>query len=235
MSRGTASAYRGRNAVSGLGVAFVGEGPTEEVFYRAYLFRRAAQLGLGMKRRMGVTGVEYLCERVTGGSAVVMFHGAGSITSIPKTLNWFREACVGERPGFGWSVFLCFDTDGHNDAITQYHQGDWLVLRQGLADMGASVFDLAAEADIEDIMLLDLDGARRYSGAPSDFVPHGGKGKSKMKRLFRAAGPGHAYHEGVRAEGLVASLDMDLIRATAPSTIDFDLVDACVFGIGTAS
>lgn len=215
------------------GVAFIGEGATEKVFYREYLTTRASSLGLDVSRHEGDVDAEYRCGRVDSGCTVVMFHGAGSISSIPKTLGWFRGVCLGEWPRLGWDVFLCFDTDGHNDAITQYHLGDWIALRQGLCDLGANVFDLAADADIEDIMLIDLDGVRRYAGAPDDFVPVGRKGKSRMKHLFRAAGPGHAYHEGPRAKELIASLDMDRIREQAPASIDFDLVDRCVFGVGS--
>jgi len=58
-----------------------------------------------------------------------------------------------------WVVFLCYDTDSHNRDISQFYEGDWSELRKSIENNSrTSIFDLAASADIEDIMLLDIDG-----------------------------------------------------------------------------
>ena len=79
-----------------------------------------------------------------------------------------------------------------------------------------SIIDLAAQADIEDIMLIDADGVFRFLDLPVSVIPTGAKGKSKMKKIFRQKGPGSAYHEGARAEELINALDMDKIIMLSP-------------------
>lgn len=37
-----------------------------------------------------------------------------------------------------------------------------------------------------------------------------------MKKIFRAKGPGYAYHEGDRAEDLIKALDLDKIILESP-------------------
>ena len=82
-----------------------------------------------------------------------------------------------------------------------------------------SIIDFAASADIEDIMLLDIEGICAFKNQPIVPVPSGRKGKAKMKKLFKSFGIGIAYHEGNRAEPMIKSLDFDKIIQSAP----FDL------------
>lgn len=82
------------------------------------------------------------------------------------------------------------------------------------------VIDLAAHADIEDIILLDSESVFKFIGiAPVPIPTKGKKGKRKMKMLFRMKGNGSAYHEGKRAEPLIQSLDFEKIMSK--STIPF--------------
>ncbi len=86
------------------------------------------------------------------------------------------------------------------------YEGDWAVLRDSLKN-AKSVIDIAAAADIEDVMLQDIEHVCGYINCDIPTALKGRKGKVKMKNLFRDNGM--AYHEGKRARALIDVLDMD--------------------------
>lgn len=91
------------------------------------------------------------------------------------------------------------------------------MLRESISPAAQKVVDLAAEADIEDVMLCDLPGVLSLLGLPPETeMPPGNKRKTKLKKLFRKVAPNKAYHSGERAKGLISHLDMAEIRASAP-------------------
>ena len=79
-----------------------------------------------------------------------------------RSIRLFDRACVGENPETAWTVFLCYDTDEHNSDITKFHEGDWAMLRESISPAAQKVVGLAAEADIEDVMLCDLPGVLSF-------------------------------------------------------------------------
>ena len=83
---------------------------------------------------------------------------------MTNSATWFHRACVKEYSNIGWSVFLCYDTDAYNSDITKFHEGDWLRLRQSIESDAESIADLAAQADIEDVMLCDFQGVLAFLG-----------------------------------------------------------------------
>ena len=128
---------------------------------------------------------------------------------------WVRNICIGEKSNFPWTVCLCYDTDSYNDDITRFYDGDWAAFRKNLEAISNQirVVDLAAKADIEDIMLVDIDGIARFLNASNIVIPSGGKGKTKMKIIFR--GQGKYYHEGIRAQKLINCLNFGHIFENA--------------------
>lgn len=95
-----------------------------------------------------------------------------------------------------WTVYLCYDTDSSSSNISKFYEGDWKILRQELENSKATtIVDLAASADIEDIMLYDIESVLTFLGIAMPVKLVGRKGKAKMKALYRKAG--RAYHEGV--------------------------------------
>ena len=128
---------------------------------------------------------------------------------------WVRNICIGEKSNFPWTVCLCYDTDSYNDDITRFYDGDWAAFRKNLEAISNQirVVDLAAKADIEDIMLVDIDGIARFLNASNIVIPSGGKGKTKMKIIFR--GQGKYYHEGIRAQKLINCLNFGHICENA--------------------
>lgn len=114
-------------------------------------------------------------------------------------------------------MFLCYDTDNYTPNISKFYEDDWKELRKTISKhKSCSIIDLAAQADIEDIMLLDKDGIFNFLEMAPIPIPAGSKGKMKMKKLFRAKGRGCACHEGNRAEPLIKVLDLDKIISLSP-------------------
>ena len=203
------------------GIALIVEGPTEEELYRQFLFWACDKHPGSYFHQSRDRGE--VCYVMSNGiqSVLVKFHSANTISRIPQAQAWFLQSCVGRHPSVSWHVFLAYDTDGHTNPVSQAKEGDWPELRAALSVSAESITDLAADADVEDVMLLDPAGALRFLGLPADTpIPSGGKGKSKMKRLFRTADVRRAYHEGSKALPLIKGLDLSLIFERAGMPID---------------
>ncbi|MDO4515916.1 MAG: hypothetical protein Q4C76_02110 [Bacillota bacterium] len=148
---------------------------------------------------------------------LIMFNVVGTISQITNSSNWFEKRCYGRFKNLEWVVFLCYDTDNYTPNISKFYEGDWKELCKTISKhRSCSIIDLAAQADIEDIMLLDEDNIFKFLEMPPIPIPAGSKGKMKMKKLFRAKGRGCAYHEGNRAEPLINALDFDKIISSSP-------------------
>ena len=77
------------------------------------------------------------------------------------------------------------------------------MLRESISPAAQKVVDLAAEADIEDVMLRDLPGVLSFPGLPPETeMPPGNRGKTKLKKLYRKVAPNKAYHSDKRGQGL---------------------------------
>lgn len=198
------------------GLAFVVEGATERVFYEEYLASLCDAMGMQMVKNLGTQENSYIVTRGDR-SLVVMINSVGSVTQMTNSQTWFKRTC---RDGFEkmpWYVFLCYDTDCYTGDITKFYESDWRRLRQAIEEDAESVTDLAACADIEDIILCDLSGVLAFLGlSPETGMPNGRKGKAKLKKLFRMVAINNAYHEGGRARELIRALDMSKIERVAP-------------------
>lgn len=162
----------------------------------------------------------YYCLENAEYKVLVMFNVVGTISQITNSGNWFEKRCYGQFRNLGWTVFLCYDTDNYSQNISKFYEGDWKELRKTISKhKSCSIIDLAAHADIEDIMLLDLDSIFKFLEIDPVPLPSGSKGKMKMKKLFRSKGQGCAYHEGNRAEPLIKSLDLDKIIYLSPVSL----------------
>ena len=202
------------------GLAFIVEGATEKVFYLEYLSQLCKAKGLALRKDLATQEDSYAITSANG-EKVVMMASANSVSQMTNSATWFDRACVGENPEVAWTVFLCYDTDEYNSDITKFHEGDWAMLRESIAPSAQKVVDLAAKADIEDVMLCDLPGVLSFLGLPPETeMPPGNKGKTKLKKLYRKVAPNKAYHSGERAKGLVSHLDMAEIRTSAPVPLE---------------
>lgn len=200
------------------GVAFILEGDTEKVFYLSLLKHlRRKYVGISICKQTDPNSGEifYTLEN-DNHKVLIMFNVVGTISQITNSGNWFEKRCYGQHKNLEWTVFLCYDTDNYTPNISKFHEDDWKELRKTISKRkSCSIIDLAAQADIEDIMLVDADGVFRFLNMEPIAIPSGSKGKVKMKKIFRLKGPGYAYHEGQRSEALINALDLDKIISTS--------------------
>lgn len=202
------------------GLAFIVEGATEKVFYLEYLSQLCEAKGLILRKDLETQEDRYTIA-LPNSEKVVMMASVNSVSQMTNSATWFDRACVGENPKVAWTVFLCYDVDEYNSDISKFHEGDWAMLRKSIAQSAQKVVDMAAEADIEDIMLCDLPGVLAFLGlSPKTEVPPGNKGKTKLKKLYRKVAPNKAYHSGERAKSLISYLDMAKIKAVAPIPLE---------------
>jgi len=207
------------------GMAFIMEGVTEKVFYKVYVRQAAKRLGLTCEELI-VSDTPAIVVGDPRGSALLLFHNVGSVSQIPNAGSWFSRVCVGGWPVMPWHVLLCYDTDSYNADVTKFHEGEWLQLRKEIGQDASSIADLAAEADIEDVMLCDQEGVLSFLGLPPETaIPGGKKGKRRMAKLHRMVAPNVAYHAGDKARLLIEALDMQLIARNAPDGIDLTRID----------
>ena len=192
------------------GFAFIVEGPTEKVFYTQllkYLAQKyTVELNSGYDELMHE---HYLWYSMHDEISIVKINVVGTITQIPNSDRWFHSQCCAP---YGedclWNVFLCYDTDNYKPDITKFYEGDWKKLRESLREANET-YDLAASADIEDVMLQDQEGICRFLGCKNPGPLPGIKGKKKMTGLYKKCGK--IYHEGDKARDMIKSLDMEKI------------------------
>ena len=212
------------------GVAFVFEGETEKVFYHVlmnYFIKKHPGYEL-LEEQDDNTGEKFYVLSFQSKRIIIKSNNVGTISQVTNSGTWFNNRCHKEYESIGWTIFLCYDTDNYSNDITKFQEGDWKELRKTIEkNRNCKVIDLAAQADIEDIMLLDSDGVFNFLGLSPVPIPNGKKGKSKMKKIFRMKGIGFAYHEGERARSLIESLDMEKIITS--STIPFIEIEKSCF------
>jgi len=202
----------------GRGIAFIFEGQTEEEFYFSMLrYFVTKNHGYELYKESDTETNEYRYIITSdSNSVIVKTYTVGTILSSVRTsANWFKNNCYKQYKKINWTVFLCYDTESYSYDISQFNSDDWKDFRKTIADnRRTTIVDMASVADIEDTMLLDMDGVCKYLGIPDCAIPGGSKGKIKMKKLFRDNG--QTYHEGERARYLIDSLDKGAIISKSP-------------------
>ena len=191
------------------GCAFIVEGETEKEFYLSFLSFLTRKHSAQISRYVVRDDVPDVIYRIAYKDDIILvkFHSVNAITQIPRSGAWFNAQCL-DKYKIPWNVFLCYDTDKYLEDISKFYKDDWKLLRQDLKK--ASVLDVAAAADIEDVMLTDLVGVCHFIGCEVPSMPIAGrKGKVKLKNLFRDHN--QYYHEGKRARPLIEALNMQLI------------------------
>lgn len=199
------------------GIAFICEGDTEKMFYCTLLGYFCHKHGATMERReeKNAPDILYILE-LADKRYLVKFNVVNAISNMPKAGKWLEAACIKTYKCRMWYAFLCYDTDSYSNNVSPFFKDDWLSLRGTLEACGAIVVDLAAAAEIEDIMLCDLEGICNFLGCSQSAAEclSGRKGSAKMKKLFR--NQGFSYHKGERALPLIKCLNMQKIIDTCP-------------------
>ena len=214
-----------------VGVALIVEGDTEKIFYSEFIEYRTRMHGLDITRISGVDGTNFEVRRSDGTVVIVKLNNVGTVTQMTNSAEWFLRSCAARHADIPWSVFLGYDTDAYNSSITKFHEGDWARLRKDIERSAEVIVDLAAEADIEDVMLCDYAGVLKFLGLSAGTpMPGGRKGKVRMKRLHQMSALNRPYHEGDRTRPLIQALDMEKIMEDAP--IPLDLLEKAIVGVG---
>lgn len=186
------------------GIAFILEGDTEKEFYLSLLEFLCKKHGGILERQLdcGNSPDIIYSLRTPKRSLLLKFNTVNTVTQMPHSNRWFITQCKEKHKDVGsWTIFLCYDLDNYKNDITKFYEGDWANLRTSLKKKAKAVHDIAAAADIEDIILSDIDGVSSFLGSSSTMeLPTGSKGKAKLKKLFRQVGK--TYHEGKRARAL---------------------------------
>lgn len=194
------------------GLAFVVEGATERVFYHEYL--RWCCNHMPGSTMVQLPNKDYVI-RTDDGDVLVKFNVKGSVGSVPNALSWVRSTCISTK--MPWTVVLCYDTDG--DVSLNLDTRAWKRFRSDLANLKLPVIDLAADADIEDVMLVDIQGVRHFLGLSDNVEPRGRKGKTKLRSLYKAVDVTRPYKAGERARDLICSLSFEATEEGAPMNI----------------
>lgn len=198
------------------GIAFIMEGATEKVFYKSLLQWLASNNESYSFGKIETPDIGEIAFKWQSGeeNVLIKFNIVGAITQIVHSGKWFANTCS-KKYKIPWQVFLCYDTDSPDKDISKFYEDDWKLLRNELKKAKAKeIVDLAASADIEDVMLVDLGGICNYLGIPVPTELKGRKGKAKMKALYRSCG--NTYHEGEKSEDMVSSLDFRKIIDEGP-------------------
>ena len=198
------------------GLALILEGTTEKVFYKNLLiYLQSLDSKIVMQKEMERDSGDMIYIWIKGKRKVIVkTYVVGTITQIIHSGKWFANRCANKYK-LPWTVCLCYDADSSSGDISKFHEGDWERLRNELEKSKAKeIIDLAASADIEDVLLYDIEGICSYLQIKvPEYLP-GRKGKAKMKALYRSCGA--TYHEGERAEQMIKVLDMDKIIRRSP-------------------
>jgi len=210
------------------GIAFVLEGSTEKIFY-LNLLKYFADIDkkIVFKKVILEEEGEIFYEWTSETKKIIIkIYVVGTITQISNSGKWFLSKCS-EKLKIPWSVYLCYDTDSPKADISKFYEGDWKRLRE-VINKGRTkkIVDLAASADIEDILLYDLEGICGFLNIPVPDTLTGRKGKAKMKALYRSCGA--TYHEGDRAENMINALNKEKIITNAP--LDLQQLKKDIFG-----
>lgn len=197
------------------GIAFIMEGSTEKVFYRSFMTWLANRQGCKFEKIDALDTGEVLFEWINGDETILIkINVVGAVTQLVHSGKWFSNTCA-KRYRISWNVYLCYDTDSHDYDISKFYRDDWKLLREELKKSKAKkIVDLAARADIEDVMLIDLLGICRYLGIAPPEKLTGRKGKAKMKALYRSCGK--TYHEGEKSADMVEKINYEKIIRDGP-------------------
>lgn len=197
------------------GIAFIMEGSTEKVFYRSFMTWLANRQGCKFEKIDALDTGEVLFEWINGEETILIkINVVGAVTQLVHSGKWFSNTCA-KRYRIPWNVYLCYDTDSHDYDISKFYRDDWKLLREELKKSKAKkIIDLAARADIEDVMLIDLLGICRYLGIAPPEKLAGRKGKAKMKALYRSCGK--TYHEGEKSADMVGKINYEKIIRDGP-------------------
>ena len=133
-----------------------------------------------------------------------------------KVCRIFEKSVKKQYPGHDYKVVLCYDSDAFE--FSRKPPVDWTEVMKGLREEGANDVRLVKSVtSIEDWFLYDIEGLRKFLRLPKKFKMTGYKGQKGLVQLFHKAKK--TYIKGVRCDGLIEALDLDVIMPKIKSEI----------------
>lgn len=133
-----------------------------------------------------------------------------------KVCRIFENSVKKQYPGHNYKVVLCYDSDVFE--FSRKPPVDWDEVTKALHEKGADDVRLVkAVTSIEDWFLYDIEGLRKFLKLPKKFKMIGYKGQKGLAQLFLKAKK--TYIKGVRCNGLIEALDLDVIIPNIESEI----------------
>lgn len=193
------------------GMFFFCEGDTEAVFYKALVDFLCKDITDDYRILNNTLGEEYYELKINNSYITIIYKSINTISSMTSSAPYSKDYYDKNQDIKNWTIFLCYDMDEYKNDITQFFEDDWSVFRDALSKNreNVEIIDLCARAEIEDLILLDINSICDYLKVSSIDVPTNSKGKGKLKSIFRKNNK--CYHEGVRAAKLINTLDFNLI------------------------
>lgn len=133
-----------------------------------------------------------------------------------KVCRIFENSVRKQYPDHDYKVVLCYDSDVFE--FSRKPPVDWDEVTKALCEKGADDVRLVkAVTSIEDWFLYDIEGLRKFLKLPKKFKMTGYKGYKGLAKLFLKAKK--TYIKGVRCNGLIEALDLDVIIPKIDSEI----------------
>lgn len=133
-----------------------------------------------------------------------------------KVCRIFENSVRKQYPDHDYKVVLCYDSDVFE--FSRKPPVDWDEVTKALCEKGADDVRLVkAVTSIEDWFLYDIEGLRKFLKLPMKFKMTGYKGYKGLAKLFLKAKK--TYIKGVRCNGLIEALDLDVIIPKIDSEI----------------
>ena len=125
-----------------------------------------------------------------------------------KVSRIFEKGVKIQNPESKYRIVLCYDSDVFE--FCRKPPVDWPEVIKTLKGKGAEqVLLVRAVTSIEDWFLYDQEGLRRFLKLPKKFKMTSYKGQKGLEQLFIRANK--TYIKGVRCNGLVDALDLNII------------------------
>lgn len=138
--------------------------------------------------------------------SIVPIGGIGNYSN--KLLGKYKREIMEQHKNEENIVFLCYDEDVFVHGVHPPINRDKITKK--LKEYHATkVIHLKASKSIEDWIMLDIEGALNYLKLPKKTKITGATGLIKIKNLFKKVN--RIYIKGTRVNGLIESLDMELI------------------------
>lgn len=176
------------------------EGQTDEEFYN--------RIKDNIKNK--IPGKRFMVNELK----VVCIKGITKFSS--KLLSKFKTEIMAHHLKDEVIVFLCYDNDAFEYGF--HPPVDRKKLEEDLYKAGATkVNHIVAKRNIEDWFMIDEQGILKYLRLNKNTKINGSNGLEKIKYLFKCAN--RVYQKGSKVDGLVDSLDMNLICSKICSEI----------------